>query len=29
MANANQASPDALRKAIYLAMDIVKQKKEA
>ena len=29
IANANQASPDALRKAIYLAMDIVKQKKEA
>lgn len=27
IANANQASPDALRKAIYLAMDIVKQKK--
>lgn len=29
IANTNQASPDALRKAIYLAMDIVKQKKEA
>ena len=29
IANANQASPDALRQAIYLAMDIVKQKKEA
>ncbi len=27
IANANQASPDALRKAIYLAMDMVKQKK--
>lgn len=29
IANTNQASPDALRKAVYLAMDIVKQKKEA
>jgi 4-hydroxythreonine-4-phosphate dehydrogenase len=29
IANTNQASPDALRQAIYLAMDIVKQKKEA
>ena len=29
IANANQASPDALRKAIYLAMDVVQQKKEA
>ena len=29
IANSNQASPDALRQAIYLAMDIVKQKKEA
>lgn len=29
IANTNQASPDALRRAIYLAMDIVKQKKEA
>ena len=29
IANTNQASPDALRKAIYLAMDIAKQKKEA
>ena len=29
IANTNQASPDALRKAIYLAMDIVQQKKEA
>ena len=28
IANTNQASPDALRQAIYLAMDIVKQKKE-
>lgn len=29
IANTNQASPDALRQAVYLAMDIVKQKKEA
>jgi len=29
IANANAASPDALRKAVYLAVDIVKQKKEA
>ena len=29
IANTDQASPDALRQAIYLAMDIVKQKKEA
>lgn len=27
IANANQASPDALRKAVYLAMDIVSQRK--
>ena len=29
IANTNQASPDALRQALYLAMDIIKQKKEA
>ena len=29
IANTNQASPEALRQAIYLAMDIVQQKKEA
>ena len=29
IANANQASPDSLRKAVFLAADIVKQKKEA
>ena len=29
IANTNQASPDALRQALYLAMDIIKRKKEA